>query len=258
MADRRPLVFLADFTTGELPVGDTLAWTWLSGVPANLTSWAAIAPADKANDADVVKTSGTQSNLAGAKSWTGSHTFDPNAATGLTVSRAASASNVSIAYTLSGGTIYAGAASNASWRIAATNNLMSAPWFEATSTGANIAGNVAYHAGNLTAAIRNAIPLTTSNANYTFVAADAGTGRRKTNTTAYSYTVDGSVFAAGDSILVLNNAGTSNITIVQGSGMTLRLAGSATTGNRTVAPHGHATIYFSSATEAYVSGPGVT
>ena len=102
-----------------------------------------------------------------------------------------------------------------------------------------------------------AVPITDQNATYTFVAADNGRARRKTNSTAYTYTVD-SVHAAGDVLSVINNNGTGNITIAQGAGVTLRLAGTATTGNRTVAPHGYATIYMMSSTEGYVSGPGVT
>lgn len=103
------------------------------------------------------------------------------------------------------------------------------------------------------------IPLTVRNANYTFVATDTNTGVVHDDTTARSYTVDGGVHAAGDIITILNATGTGAVTIVQGGGgMTLRLAGSTSTGNRTVAVRGLATIVFASSTEAYVSGPGVT
>lgn len=102
------------------------------------------------------------------------------------------------------------------------------------------------------------VPITDQNATYTFVAGDAGNARRKTNTTAYTYTVDNSVHAAGDVITVVNNGSSGNITIAQGAGVTLRLGGTATTGNRTLAPYGVAYIYFQSASEAIVSGAGVT
>ena len=42
------------------------------------------------------------------------------------------------------------------------------------------------------------------------------------------------------------------------AGLTLRLAGTATTGNRTLAARGLATIWFNSASEAVASGPGVS
>lgn len=102
------------------------------------------------------------------------------------------------------------------------------------------------------------VPLTTQNTAYTLVEDDAGKGIEHNDTTPRSYTINGSVFARGTVITVLNNTGTGAVTIVQGTGMTLRLAGSTSTGNRTVAVRGMATIYFASATEAYVSGPGVT
>lgn len=102
------------------------------------------------------------------------------------------------------------------------------------------------------------IPMTTQNATYTFVAGDAGKGRMKTDTSAYTYTVNNSVHAAFDIITVLNNSGTGDITIAAGAGVTLYLAGTATTGSRTVAVRGLATIFFASASVAYVSGAGVT
>ena len=46
MADRRPLVSIAG-RTKQLPIGDTISWNWLSNVPANLVSWASIAPSAK-------------------------------------------------------------------------------------------------------------------------------------------------------------------------------------------------------------------
>jgi hypothetical protein len=64
-------------------------------------------------------------------------------------------------------------------------------------------------------------------------------------------------FAAGDSVSIYNNSGTA-ITITQGSSITLYLAGTATTGNRTLAQRGIATIWFNSNTDAVISGGGVS
>lgn len=102
------------------------------------------------------------------------------------------------------------------------------------------------------------IPNTVQNATYTFVTADAGQGRRKTDTNAYTYTLNTGVFSGGEAFTVINDSTTGNITIAAGAGVTLRLAGTATTGNRTVAPGGLATVYMTTATTAMVSGPGVT
>ena len=106
-------------------------------------------------------------------------------------------------------------------------------------------------------AIRS-VPVTTQNANYTFTAQDIGRCRAKTDTTARTYTVDNSIFSAGDVLTVLNDNSTANITIAAGAGVTLYLAGTTTTGSRTVAPRGIATIFMASASVGYVSGPGVT
>jgi len=69
-------------------------------------------------------------------------------------------------------------------------------------------------------------------------------------------TIPNATFAAGDAISIYNDSA-SSITITA-SITTLRLAGSATTGNRTLAARGLATIWFNSSTEAVISGAGVS
>ncbi len=54
------------------------------------------------------------------------------------------------------------------------------------------------------------------------------------------------------------NSSASSITITQGSGVTMRLAGTTTTGSRTLAARGMMFIWCNSGTEAIVSGPGVS
>lgn len=70
-------------------------------------------------------------------------------------------------------------------------------------------------------------------------------------------TIPNSTFAAGDAISIYNNSG-SSVTITQASGLTMYLAGTATTGNRTLAQRGIATIWFNSATDCVISGGGLT
>lgn len=69
-------------------------------------------------------------------------------------------------------------------------------------------------------------------------------------------TIDNSVFAAGDVILIY--AGASSRTLTQGAGVTMRLGGTATTGSRTLAARGVAVLFFVSASEVVVSGGAVT
>jgi hypothetical protein len=66
-------------------------------------------------------------------------------------------------------------------------------------------------------------------------------------------TIPASVFAEGDAFLIYNNTA-SPITIIQGSGLTMRLVGTATTGTRTLAQRGMASLWFVSATQVVVSG----
>ncbi len=69
-------------------------------------------------------------------------------------------------------------------------------------------------------------------------------------------TLNDGVFAAGDRGEIY--AGASARSIIQDTGMTLRLDGSATTGTRTLAARGRASWYAVSTSEIIVSGTGVT
>jgi hypothetical protein len=70
-------------------------------------------------------------------------------------------------------------------------------------------------------------------------------------------TVNNGVFSAGDCLCVYNNSG-SSIQITKGTITNLRLAGTTSDASRTLAARAFATIWFNSATEAVVMGPGVT
>lgn len=70
-------------------------------------------------------------------------------------------------------------------------------------------------------------------------------------------TIPANVFAAGDTFSIYNNSAAS-ITLTQGASLTLRLGGSATVGNRTLAQRGIATVVFLSATEAVIGAAGLT
>lgn len=104
------------------------------------------------------------------------------------------------------------------------------------------------------------VPVTISNANTTFALADAGKAFGKDNTTAYTYTIpaNGTVaFPIGTVITVFNNNATSNITVAITTD-TLRLAGTTTTGSRTIAPFALCTLFKVSSTVWMASGAGVT
>lgn len=91
---------------------------------------------------------------------------------------------------------------------------------------------------------------------YTLVASDAG---KTISITTGGVTINNSVNSAGDIVTIYNNSGSSQ-TITQGTGVTLQWAGqsSSTTGNRTLGLYGLATVVFISASNAVITGSGLT
>ena len=131
-----------------------------------------------------------------------------------------------------------------------------------TLTSLVVAGNVT--AGNLIAtngisdsigSIRS-IPQNSKSTNYTLQSTDNG---QMINVTSGNITVPGGVFASpyGQTISIFNNQNSSNA-VVQGSGVTLRLAGTAATGNRTLARYGVATVICVAANTFVISGAGLS
>jgi hypothetical protein len=91
---------------------------------------------------------------------------------------------------------------------------------------------------------------------YTLVAGDAG---KTISITTGGVTVPSSVLAAGNIVTIYNNSASSQ-TITQGASLTLQWAGqtASSTGNRTLGLYGIATIVFISATNAVITGSGLT
>ena len=101
------------------------------------------------------------------------------------------------------------------------------------------------------------IPQNSQTSAYVAVVGDVG---KHISITTGGVTVNASVFSAGDVFTIYNNSG-SNQTITAGASVTFRLAGTATTGNRTLAQYGVATLLCvtGGATPTFVvSGGGVT
>ena len=94
---------------------------------------------------------------------------------------------------------------------------------------------------------------TAKTSSYTLTASDIGT----LVTTDSAVTVDQDIFTAGDATTIYNNSA-SAITVTQGTGVTFYLAGTATTGNRTLAQRGVATVLCVASNAFVVSGSGLT
>jgi hypothetical protein len=97
------------------------------------------------------------------------------------------------------------------------------------------------------------LPQNAQSTSYTATAADVG---RFINTTA-GVTINTGVFAVGDNVTIYNNSG-SSITITQGTSVTLRQAGTASTGNRTLAQRGVCTVLCVASGEFVINGGGLT
>ena len=98
------------------------------------------------------------------------------------------------------------------------------------------------------------IPQNAKTAAYSLLAADAG---KHISITTGGVTVASSQFTTGDAVTIYNNSGSSQ-TITQGSGVTLRSAGSSDTGNRTLAQYGLCTLICVGTETFVISGVGLS
>jgi len=117
-------------------------------------------------------------------------------------------------------------------------------------SGGTMTGSITFNSGQ----VYPQIPSNPQVAAYTLVVGDAG---RHISITTGGVTVPSGVFAAGDAISIYNNSGSSQ-TITQGGSVTLRQAGTANTGNRTLAQYGLVTILCVGTNTFAISGAGLT
>jgi hypothetical protein len=189
------------------------------------------------------------SSFGGSAGLTFNKTTNALATTG-TVSATA---NITGGNVLTGGLISATANITGNYLI---GNVVAGTGSGGNITGANLITAVTVSAsGNISDGIgflRN-IPINSQTANYTLTVNDTGKFI-SSNTTV---NIPPSIFSAGNVMTVYNNSAVS-ITVVAITGVTLQLAGSATTGNRTVAQRGVGTVLCVAANTFVMYGTGVT
>lgn len=117
------------------------------------------------------------------------------------------------------------------------------------STGIFTATQINDAGGNVRALANNA-----KTGSYVLAIGDVG---ELINITTGGVTVPSGVFSAGDSVTIYNNS-SSPQTITQGGGVTLRLAGTTTTGNRTLDQRGITTVMCVASNEFVISGAGLS
>lgn len=98
------------------------------------------------------------------------------------------------------------------------------------------------------------IPQNSQTSAYILAASDNG---KHISITTGGVTVPNATFSTGDTVMVYNNSGLSQ-TITEDTGVTMYLAGTATTGNRTLAQRGLATILCVAANTFVITGGGVS
>jgi hypothetical protein len=186
------------------------------------------------------------------------NTANANATTALSTANAASATANGIAATANTALSTAQAAETTANGISATANTALST-ANSASTTANAA--LARSGGTMTGAINFAsgqaypqIPQNARTSAYPLVASDAG---KHVSITTGGITIPSGVFAVGDAISIYNNSGTSQA-ITQGASTTVRLAGSAATGNRTLGQYGLCTILCVASNTFVISGAGLS
>lgn len=97
------------------------------------------------------------------------------------------------------------------------------------------------------------LPVINQTAGYGLSLADAG----EVVSTSSTIYVPSNIFFAGNAVSVFNNSAAS-ITVTQNASVTMYLAGTATTGNRTLAQRGIATVLCVAANTFVISGAGLT
>jgi hypothetical protein len=127
------------------------------------------------------------------------------------------------------------------------------------ATGAVFSGNITGNTAGFAIGYRD-IPQVSFTANTTIAAADAGKHFYSTQSTNYVLTIANNSavsWPAGTAVTVVNR-GTGNMTIAQGTGVSLYLAGNSSAGNRTVTTYGMATLLNVAANVWMINGTGVS
>ena len=135
--------------------------------------------------------------------------------------------------------------------VLVSGGVSTAPAWSATPTLTSLTttGSITDSIGNVRTIVQNS-----QTGAYVLVATDNG---KFISITTGGVTVPASIFSAGQNIVIFNNSGSSQ-TITQGTSVTMTLAGSATTGNRTLAQYGVATVLCTGSNTFVITGQGLT
>ena len=137
---------------------------------------------------------------------------------------------------------------------AASANSVSAPTISATTISATGAVSAGTSVSDVDGNVRN-VPVVNKTSAYTLAATDNGL---LISITSGGITVPATGFTQGQNVTIFNNSG-SNQTITAGSGTTLLLGGTSSSGNRTLAQYGICTVVcYATPSFFVITGAGLT
>jgi hypothetical protein len=140
-----------------------------------------------------------------------------------------------------------------------SNSLNSVVYFQTANVDSLVSsGNITGNTAGFAIGYRD-VPQVSFTGNVTMATADAGKHFYSTQSTSYILTIANNAsqaFQTGSAVTIINQ-GTGNITVAQGSGVTLYLAGNATAGNRTISTFGMATLIKVATDTWFINGSGV-
>lgn len=104
------------------------------------------------------------------------------------------------------------------------------------------------------------VPVVSIDADRTFLLTDAGKMIRLTGTTTRTWTIPpvGSVGFPVGTVIIVRSVSSATLSIVRGSGVTLRVDGAAGNANRTLVPYGKAALIHEDANVWTASGVGLS
>jgi hypothetical protein len=137
---------------------------------------------------------------------------------------------------------------SSSLRAGSNNLFVNSTTLSVTNSGITANGVITDNKGD----VRD-IPVNVQTSLYQLSTTDNG---RVISTTA-NVTVNGAILTVGEAFSIYNNS-SANITVVSGSGVTMYLGGTASTGNRTLAQRGLATVLMVASNTFVISGAGLT
>jgi len=140
-----------------------------------------------------------------------------------------------------------------------TNKTLTSPDINGGTIDGAVVGGVTPEAGTFTVLSDSAgnvrsIPINDETAAYTLVVGDNG---KCVSITTGGVTVPSAVFSAGQVVTIFNNSGTAQ-TITQGASATVYNGGDASTGNRTLAARGIATVLCVASDTFVITGAGLS